>query len=335
MFFWTETPLTELWRQLRYLRSPANVKNLLIGKTKSGRSIHWPDSPDTELQAYSISACIKQAEEYYSAAEQVGLSTEPLLQYYGALSLAKAICLSSDPNTRLEHLNYHGLKAPKPWQIAPQSNGIEDRSAVIDEGVFRVLCSSIGEPEVPAKGANISLREILKVIPELSELYSRHYGESSNCIDKFNIQDSNGIMVINFPGAEQEQILRLFPEFGNGFTPILNQSKFLGFRSSAPLTAPLTFLRQVEGAAGGRYLVRILENGPALSFCLLFCALFILSDLVRYRPDFWMKVLDGFDTGSATILEALTDLARRKMPHDALQFIWKEKFTFGMSSYWG
>jgi len=36
MHIWTETPVTELWRRLRYFRSPANVYNVLSGKVYKG-----------------------------------------------------------------------------------------------------------------------------------------------------------------------------------------------------------------------------------------------------------------------------------------------------------
>ena len=37
---------------------------------------------------------LRQADEYYTAAEHVALPTEPLLQYYGAQALAKAAILA-------------------------------------------------------------------------------------------------------------------------------------------------------------------------------------------------------------------------------------------------
>jgi hypothetical protein len=84
VFTWTETPIVEMWRHLRYLRSPLNVLNLLSGKIKSKRVEKWPESEQLRERAYEIAACIQQADEYYRSADAVGLATHPLLQFYGA-----------------------------------------------------------------------------------------------------------------------------------------------------------------------------------------------------------------------------------------------------------
>ena len=111
VFTWTETPMVEMWRHLRYLRSPLNVSKLLCGKIKSNREEKWSESDELRKRSYEIAACIRQADEYYQSAETVELTTHPLLQFYGALALAKAVILSNDRELWLSDLRYHGLSS--------------------------------------------------------------------------------------------------------------------------------------------------------------------------------------------------------------------------------
>ena len=46
MFTWTETPMVEMWRHLRYLGSPLNVFGLLSGKIKSNREEKLSESEE-------------------------------------------------------------------------------------------------------------------------------------------------------------------------------------------------------------------------------------------------------------------------------------------------
>lgn len=109
MFFWTETPTTEIWNQIRYLKSPKNVENLLNGRTTSERVIIHNNETDISERSYEIASCVRQADEYYKAAGNVGLATQPLLQFYGAESLAKAVILANNVDIRLIDIKYHGI----------------------------------------------------------------------------------------------------------------------------------------------------------------------------------------------------------------------------------
>ena len=111
MFTWTDTPIVEMWRHLRYLRSPANVVNVLTGKLASHRNPQWAESDEIRERAYEIAACVRQADEYFAAAEAVGSATRPLLLFYGVESLAKAIIVAKLDDVRLANLKYHGLGA--------------------------------------------------------------------------------------------------------------------------------------------------------------------------------------------------------------------------------
>ena len=349
MFTWTETPLSEMWHHLRYLRSPSNVYELLSGKIKSKREEKWPESEELKQRSYEIAACIRQADEYYSASETVGLVTEPLLQFYGIQALAKAVILSNNSNTWLSDLNYHGLntRASKATPEDAEQLGaystdsslwsLEKEFAVTNGGVFRELCRAI-EDTVPDKGQVLRLKELLRVIPDLATIYYRHYGEPSHCFYIYGrYQMIPGIkMEVKFSRKQNEHlesIREVFPEFNSGFEEISPEDKISGFRSLEGIKELPKFCAIEKGTVAGEYLIRPLSCGFYKSFSVLYASMFILSIVVRYKPAFWMRVVEGEQSGSASIAAALCNIAKRRLPNDALEQIWQEDFTYATPGY--
>jgi|GEM_PF-5363450 len=291
MFFWTETPKTEIWNQLRYLKSQKNVENLLLGETRSERTQIHHDEEEVSERSFEIVSCIQQADEYYTAAETVGLVTQPLLQFYGAHVLVKAVILANTTK-RLSDFEYHGLSSKistaKPefrrnlgdYKEDESQWEIEKEFAITNGGVFEGLCESINE-FVPKRGNVFTFKDVMGRIPDLSELYSRHYNEDSYC--------------------------GRLPHQAQG-SPNLNIQK---------------------GTVAGIYEITPLDCGIYKTFGLLFAGLFILSNVVRYKPAFWMRELEGKTSGSASIVEAFCNLTKRRLPNDTLESIWNEDFEYG------
>src|SRR5437667_11322657 len=86
----SENPVLEIWKSLRlFLNSDRTVREL--------RRIHSIEAGQHETnlkkQATQIGYCIRQAEQYFTAAAQVGLATKPVLLYYGCVGLSQALVL--------------------------------------------------------------------------------------------------------------------------------------------------------------------------------------------------------------------------------------------------
>jgi len=84
MHVWSDSVSAAIWSRLRYLSSPANVRGLLSGTVQSKRTVVQP----TGTQCDQVAAAVRQADEYFFAAQQVSMATKPLLLYYGSLCLA-------------------------------------------------------------------------------------------------------------------------------------------------------------------------------------------------------------------------------------------------------
>jgi hypothetical protein len=329
-------------------------------------------SSDSELDKRSreIASCIRQADEYYKAADTVGLATHPLLQFYGAECLAKAVVLANNPSIWLSDINYHGLTTrantaadssdrAKLQAYSKDSSiwTIEDEFAVTNKGVFLELCQTIGE-SVP-EGAVLNLKDLFKILPDLANLYRRHYNEHPLCLYLHSEpqKSSEGKVYIYFRTEESiNNICNLFTEFQSDF--LVNEeaasgvgtdgyymaevdlpqgihASCKGFISKGQMDLPLTFGSVQRGTVGGLYFIRPLECGLKESFSVIFAAMFILSNVVRYKPAFWMEQLEGNSSGSASLAEALCNLAKRRLPNEALNAIWHEEFTYGTPGLFG
>jgi len=308
-----------------------------------------PATGDVQNRSYEIAACIKQADEYYRSAETVGLATEPLLQFYGAQALAKATVLSTDPNLWLSNLNYHGLStrpsiAPMREQDGlrlysndPTSWKVESEYAVTHDGVFPELCRSVGD-NVPERGEVIRFLDLLRIIPDLAKIFSRHYGEPSHCF--YLIREPTitpdvrmEVFFSQHQNENIEEVRQVFPEFDNSFEEIKHEGRYQGFRSYEAITEVPTFCVVDKGTVAGSYLIRPLACGVHKSISVLYASLFILSNLVRYKPAFWMRVIEGEHSGSASMAEALCNVAKRRLPNDALEQIWQEDFIYATPGY--
>jgi len=107
-------PVPLIWKFLRYFLDQGSVARRI-------RAIHGLNETEQEAnvkkQALQISYCIRQAEEYFTAALHVSIATKPLLLYYGAVALSQALILlrndgdsSLDSLRKLKRHRHHGLE---------------------------------------------------------------------------------------------------------------------------------------------------------------------------------------------------------------------------------
>ena len=346
MHIWTETPMEEIWNQLRYFASSINVYNLLTGKIKSNRKFVWSESEHLMHHSREISSCIRQADEYFRASRSVGLATKPLLQFYGAQALTKAVILANDNSLGLQKLRYHGLStrpstadsalqdALRTYNEDPSQWQFENEYAVTNNGVFLHL-ARIVEDGVPSTGEVLKIIDLLKIIPDMAKMYSIHYGEPSHCFYLYGKPrfSDDGYFSISFSSRyTKDELLEVFPEFLSGYR-FTDENGILSFRSLKPLSKEPRYGVLVKGAVAGSFYVRPHRTGIYKPITVFYALMFILSNIVRYKPAFWMDIIDGRTTGSFAIAEATTHIFARHFPNEVLEYFWHEPFTFGTPGY--
>jgi hypothetical protein len=136
-------------------------------------------------------------------------------------------------------------------------------------------------------------------------LFTRHYGEPSHALYLYGEPtiDNDGYFSVFFSGTDTGTVRSVFPEFGDDYEEV-ERDKQLGFRSRTKM-----------------------DRNPVVAV--------EFSNVVRYKPAFWMKVLDGTSTGAASIVEAFCNLVERRFPYEVLESIWNERFSFGGPAYLG
>ena len=337
MHVWTDSPNEEMWSQLRYLAKSANVARLLAGGIDSKRDHIWASS-EADRSAPEISACIRQADEYFQAARNVSLATKPLMLFYGAQSLAKSVILANDSSRSLSDFTYHGLttsaRAAKDelreslaqYSRDPERWTLEEEYAVVNSGVFPYLCEALGD-RGPAHREVITYKDTIRLLPDMRDVFERHYGENHESLSIYTMEDDDKSNALFFNERDYDKIDAKFPEISpKGERKILH-TYHAGYTGLSLEDIPFGTLQY--GTVAGRYLVRRHSTGISHSASALFVSMFILSNVVRYKPSFWMKCVDDGNVGSLAIVEIMCKIFERRFPNDVLESIWNEKFSYG------
>lgn len=345
MFFWTDTPQQEIWRQLRYLTSQANVARLLDKTTKSGRKLGVPQ--DLEARAADISFCIRQADEYFHAAANTSLATSPLLYFYGTQVISKALVLACDYNTSLSDIKYHGLNSRpststektmatslQTYSATPSAWNMEEEFAIASDGLFQKLCNVVGD--TPSNGSVLRFKDILACTPDLREIYRRHYNEPGRCFRLYEMPVVREPLKLEIKFGDEEDpehLIATFPELGTDFDLHKHQG-YIGFieKTKGQWKGKPTGM-PVEGTIADTYMVLPINGQVHRTTPVIFAGLFILSQVVRYKPSLWQNVLKGETSGSVTMAEQFCGYAQRRLLQDVLRLIWGEPFTFATPGY--
>lgn len=143
-----EDPLGQVWRLLRLLADVPSTTAQIEAEQGTGPE----QRKNVRKQAEQIGHCIRQGEEYFTAAQRVSLATRPVLLYYGAVALSRALILmrrdgtfSFDALRKTERHNHHGLilRREQLAQLGPSSSAEE----VLENLVCEVHCRhDTGEP---------------------------------------------------------------------------------------------------------------------------------------------------------------------------------------------
>jgi YaaC-like Protein len=124
-----ENPIDEIWRQLRFFTDCEYAASEII----EHHNIVKSQQSNIKKQARQIGYCIQQAQEYFDAAKQVSLATQPVLLYYGAVSLGSALQLlckdgsySFDALRKSNKHRHHGLEFNRAVKDSKNNQNIRD-----------------------------------------------------------------------------------------------------------------------------------------------------------------------------------------------------------------
>lgn len=352
MHTWTENPINEIWKQLKFVSYKENCKNLLIGKIKSGRTLLFnPPDPSLDKKVTEISMCIQQGIEYFAAANKVSINTSPLLIYYGILSLAKALIVANNQNIFIDDIKYHGLSTrpstPALESFRSNKNGwcIENEYAIVNGGVFNELNKTIDPNRLLPIQSIIRIKDCISSVPEVKEIYERFYQEHANSFHMYSELkevnlDRNKIEFAIPPNEKVDILLAHIPQIATDFDTVENMHDiFPCFRSKNDIRLKdIGYFANYHSLIGGRYFVCGLNfeiSGSRQSLVidqqlLDYISLFILGEQVRYHQDLWCRLVQGEDSGALGVIEMYLEIVKRRYPNAILNNLFGENFSYGV-----
>ena len=244
--------------------------------------------------------------------------TAPLTLFYAINNFSKAIFLIHNPNISIKAA--HGIKLLG----GDVAKDMSDLSVVIENGAFARLLE-VTKDEINI-GDTISLKDVLSIIPELSEVYYKRYLEEPNV---FALQKDNESYIVLLHGNTADQAK------GKDFSLVTEK----GYRIS--LDGRCVHLFRTESGMldftgcgyndvyGNEFITcGIMKKGMPVfvsKITSLYICYYSFSILVRYHPDIWFKLCESSD---AAIIRKLMIHCRKEMMVEVLQLMMDESFYF-------
>jgi len=337
---WLQMLKQDPFEKLRMLTNPATAELEL------DRCAVFPLTHKTDTAVY-MAQSLRQAEQYFIAARSVEYTVRPLLLFYAATNLARAI-LSPRLSDFKSKYGAHGLKESKTSTVL----SIADYSIVptSTKGLFHAIDEGLpGSHPVEPNIGPWSLLDLCRLIPELADTLDSYEPQGSNCAKildyNYHVEGYQNLPYNNHLGivlrasyiikcglnpsdtALAEKIRLAFPSdfwvlgssdqdsIRSGFAPEL-QEQMYAFIS---ITNDKAWRRRIyplihQGALDGNFYV-VYNNGKPRphQFLILFTLLYGLSMLVRYKPVEWSTILAS-NSLSRALIEQILHIAAVKLP---------------------
>jgi hypothetical protein len=335
-----------MWDYLDFLAHPANVEGLLTGQIKSVRRLQCDNETVARRKAAQVAYSIRQGHEYFRAADSVSIATSPVLYYYGILSLSKALLVANSETLFLDDIKYHGLHTrpikdtQRLYSENPDNWSMEQEFVNTSEGVFKQLTKLIHNFVLPDR-STIKYKDLLAVEPETSEMFQRYYSAPPRVQYLYQIDERTDpyVLTISPRTTDPHDFEGRFPQFKSDFRrqPGVKHSQALVYVSEPTLSAFPDYCGIYNPVPGGQYLIGGLRYETNLGqaeryFRPELCDYvntFILSNCVRYKQEFWGKIIEGTTVGALGLISLYVSVARSRFPNFILNQLFAEEFSFG------
>ncbi|SMO93694.1 YaaC-like Protein [Melghirimyces algeriensis] len=298
--------------------------------------------------APSLIFYVKQAREYYRAAQKSDLFVRPLLVYYGMMTLSKALMLTLDPEyPKNSSLLRHGVSTRK--RKREHFRFFTDEVKAQREGLFSALAQTYGWNEII--GEKWIMQEMFALIPEIQDGYRQLF--SKETLYPIALPDLSADANEGMPFIVEERILDVlhltpqamvnrlnnFPEtevqFSYGEKPFLKNRLLLYWHHPSVQHVDqwsLGFHHPMfrEDLSGGYFLCpNVRDHTRCLPERFVhYILLFALSMLCRYEPPLWGEIIYGMISEERVLIEEFLQVTQRKFPNLILNELFEEKILF-------
>ncbi len=339
-----ENPTKKMWDSYLYFESEPTTKTFLqqiYEKQSIQKSNVYAFHNASKFIYY-----IKQARQYYFSAAKSDILVQPLLLYYGMVSLLKAYVLTRDPqypsNTRVLQ---HGVTSRKIkrnyYSLA------EDEVRVQKEGLLPYLYSFLSKEPLHEK---YRLQDLLAVIPELQAAYQRLYKQTS----------LTSVSLSSHRNFERLCTIFYLPDFVldnahltyASFIHYLNRyNQGEAYFAASSLEAPRGIIRlewhhpeKIHVTESGNGFENILflhdykgsffyktpagKNHTIPEVVIHYMIMYVLGMLCRYETERWGEIVFSFMSEDMYMIQEFLTLSARKFPNLVYDLLLQERHIF-------
>ena len=359
---WESTWLSRLMYDpffaLRPLVEPRNAEEALVKYAAFGRD------GETGIRSKYLANNLQQAEQYLLACDSTSVDTKPLLMYYAANCLTRAILILRDRNL-VGKYSSHGLHVVDNTRTSLHQIQVEETAA---SGLYQAIISGLPGERLWGGRGPYTMIELCCHLPDLADTLVEYGIAASNCCRTVVYQEHSGSgagLTMNFhlgpvlPGAflrqigvdidtiaENHEYELLAQQVVEKLPDVIWKPATIDFSEpiqatySGYLNDGIFALKQLAPSSHSqRRIFPVLYDGDLNGdwyvcyngglgrpnqLALWVAILYGLSMMVRYKPVEWKALLDNND-GSRSVVEELMSIGRVKLPILATEYILRRR----------
>ncbi|USK33917.1 YaaC family protein [Bacillus sp. F19] len=309
---------TSVWNQLKSYQSTETVQKFLEKSYKKNQQ-----TAPAELSyqnSYPFVYHLKHAENFYLSSVCAALPVQPMLLFYGMSQLMKACILTADPEyPATSSVLAHGVSTRK--RKKQHYRFLQDEVKIQRNGLFAHTASHLFKLE-HVENDKYTMHELLKRIPEISDLFTRHKQKNVHFRTKYenkqlhipveaaasyHMTPERLLEYLNYHfqlsrGSHSENIITCYPP-----------DHFSAFYS-------LPFL--YNGQTGEYTLPASMNDLAGLpEFMAHYLLLYNLSMISRYETEWWYELMLSHSQDDYVFIVRFLEVTKEKIPQFALTFL--------------
>jgi hypothetical protein len=307
------------WSQYSLFFSAEHSQKMLK-KSYERFNIEQPEQRSFE-NCYPFIYYLEHAKTYYEQAHQAPLLIQPILMFYGFANLIKACILTLQPDyPENTSVLAHGVSTRK--RKKQQYQFFQDEVKIQKNGLFPFMAEKMFHMK-HLEGEKASMEELLKLIPELNELFINldgtsmllevgcsegHFSISEKILDHFHMTDSRFQEFYQ----SKSQIKCEFTE---------SQNKHINWRvdsKNAYDLAPLRYHFEANTFHFPNQKSEILHYPEIMVHYLL---LYNLSMIARYETEWWSELVKMMPNKDYPFICNFLKIAQNKGPFLIYQYL--------------
>lgn len=309
---------TAVWNQLKSYQSTETVQKFL---EKCYKKNQQPSPAELSYQnSYPFVYHLKHAENFYLSSASAALPVQPMLLFYGMSQLMKACILTLDPEyPATSSVLAHGVSTRK--RKKQQYRFLQDEVKIQRNGLFAHAASHLFKLE-HVENDKYSMQELLKRIPELSDLFSRHKEKNVHIASRY---ENKQIHIPVEAAASYHMTPERLLEYLNYHFQLSGESCsdynitcHLPDRFSAFYSLPFLYNGQTDDYTLPASLNDL--NGLP-EFMAHYLLLYNLSMISRYETEWWYELMLSHSQDDYVFIVRFLEVTKEKIPLLALAFL--------------